>query len=150
MTKFLTFMHLEKTQHYLAKHKKKCLSLSFHKLKNAIVSFFIIFCKLVWSAFCHVWKLDDKTFWWLFFLFPPTCNFLHVNLLTTLSDCMKNYIQTNKATTNIFGLHTQPRKTTRYTNILKLVWCGGGGGGGDWKEKEPFWSTQGDIEDDEE
>ena len=38
---------------------------------------------------------------------------------------MKNHIQTNKATTNIFGLHTQPRKTTRYTNILKLVWGGG-------------------------
>ena len=39
---------------------------------------------------------------------------------------MKIYIQTNKATTNIFGLHTQPRKTTRYTNKLKLeskVWC---------------------------
>ena len=46
---------------------------------------------------------------------------------------MKIYIQTNKATTNIFGLHTQPRKTTRYTNILKLVWGGGGG-----KEKEPI------------
>ena len=44
---------------------------------------------------------------------------------------MKIYIQTNKATTNIFGLHTQPRKTTRYTNILKVV-CGGGE-----KEKEP-------------
>ena len=43
---------------------------------------------------------------------------------------MKIYIQTNKATTNIFGLHTQPRKTTRYTNILKLVWGGGWGGGG--------------------
>ena len=38
---------------------------------------------------------------------------------------MKIYIQTNKATTNIFGLHTQPRKTTRYTNILKVVWGGG-------------------------
>ena len=25
------------------------------------------------------------------------------------------------ATTNIFGLHTQPRKTTRYTNILKVA-----------------------------
>ena len=46
---------------------------------------------------------------------------------------MKIYIQTNKATTNIFGLHTQPRKTTRYTNILKLVWGGAGGG----KEEEP-------------
>ena len=44
---------------------------------------------------------------------------------------MKIYIQTNKATTNIFGFHTQPRKTTRYTYILKLVWGGGG------KEKEP-------------
>ena len=29
--------------------------------------------------------------------------------------------QTNKATTNIFGLHNQPRKTTRYTNIFQLV-----------------------------
>ena len=38
---------------------------------------------------------------------------------------MKIYIQTNKATTNIFGLHTQPRKTTRYTNKLKLAWGGG-------------------------
>ena len=38
---------------------------------------------------------------------------------------MKNYIQINKATTNIFGLHTQPRKTNRYTNILKLVLGGG-------------------------
>ena len=44
---------------------------------------------------------------------------------------MKIFIQTNKATTNIFGLHTQPRKTTRYTNILKLVRSGGE------KEKEP-------------
>ena len=42
---------------------------------------------------------------------------------------MKTYIHTNKATTNIFGLHTQPRKTTRYTNKLKLAWGGGGGGG---------------------
>ena len=48
---------------------------------------------------------------------------------------MKIYIQTNKATTNIFGLHTQPRKTTRYTNKLKLASGGGGGGGGE--EKEP-------------
>ena len=40
---------------------------------------------------------------------------------------MKIYIETNKATTNIFGFHTQPRKTTRYTNILKLACCGGGG-----------------------
>ena len=47
---------------------------------------------------------------------------------------MKIYIQIKKATTNIFGLHTQPRKTTRYTKILKLVWGGGGGGG---KEKGP-------------
>ena len=46
---------------------------------------------------------------------------------------MKIYIQTNKATTNKFDLHTQPRKTTRYTKKLKLVWGGGGGG----KEKEP-------------
>ena len=45
---------------------------------------------------------------------------------------MKFYIQTNKATTNIFGLHTQPRKTTRYTNKLKLA----SGGGGE-EEKEP-------------
>ena len=35
---------------------------------------------------------------------------------------------------NIFGLHNQPRKTTRYTTKLKLVcgvggWGGGGGGG---------------------
>ena len=44
---------------------------------------------------------------------------------------MKIYIQTNKATANIFGLDTQPRKTTRYTNKLKLAW-----GGGE-KEKEP-------------
>ena len=46
---------------------------------------------------------------------------------------MKIYIQTNKAKTNIFDFHTQPRKTTRYTNILKFVW-----GGGE-KEKEPKW-----------
>ena len=51
---------------------------------------------------------------------------------------MKIHIQTNKAMTNIFDLHTQPRKTTRYTNILKLVWGGGGGGGGGGgEEKEP-------------
>ena len=43
---------------------------------------------------------------------------------------MKIYIQANKATTNIFGLHTQPRKTTPHTNILKVVGGGGGGGGG--------------------
>ena len=36
---------------------------------------------------------------------------------------MKVYIQTYKATTNIFGRHTQPRKTTRYTKKLKLVWA---------------------------
>ena len=41
---------------------------------------------------------------------------------------MKIYIQTTKATTNTFGLHTQPRKTTRYTNILKVMLGGGGGG----------------------
>ena len=34
---------------------------------------------------------------------------------------MKVYIQTNKATTNIFGLRTQSRKIFRYTNILELV-----------------------------
>ena len=44
---------------------------------------------------------------------------------------MKIYIPTNKAMKNIFGLHTQPRKITRYTNILKFGW-----GGGE-KEKEP-------------
>ena len=43
---------------------------------------------------------------------------------------MKIYIQINKAMTNIFGLRTHPRKTTRYNNILKLV---GGGGGGEGK-----------------
>ena len=47
---------------------------------------------------------------------------------------MKIYIQTNKATTNIFCFHTQPRKTTRYPKKMKLVWGGGGGG----KEKEPI------------
>ena len=56
---------------------------------------------------------------------------------------MKVYIRTNKATTNIFGLHTQPRKTTCYSKKMKLVWEGGGGGGGE--EKEPkfvqFFST---------
>ena len=40
---------------------------------------------------------------------------------------MKIYIQTNKATTNIFGLNTQPRRTIRYTNISKLVRGGGCG-----------------------
>ena len=59
------------------------------------------------------------------FPFPPTCKFLQVSLLTTLSDYYEIYTQTNKATTNIFGLHAQPRKTTRYTYILKLV-CGRG------------------------
>ena len=47
---------------------------------------------------------------------------------------MKINIQTNKITTNLFGVHTQPRKITRYTNILKLV-CGGGGGG---RKKSPW------------
>ena len=43
---------------------------------------------------------------------------------------MKIYIQTDKATTNIFGLHTQPRKTTRYTKKIEgRVRLGGGGGG---------------------
>ena len=52
---------------------------------------------------------------------------------------MKIYVQTNKATTNIFGLHTQPRKTTRFPNILKLVWGGMGGGvGGGGRKKSPF------------
>ena len=46
---------------------------------------------------------------------------------------MKIDIQTDKATTNIFDLHTQPRKTTRYTNKLKLASGGGGGGGGGGK-----------------
>ena len=50
---------------------------------------------------------------------------------------MKIYILTNKATTNIFGFHTQPCKITRYTNILKLVWGGGGGGLG-FEKKEPI------------
>ena len=36
--------------------------------------------------------------------------------------------------TNIFGLHTQPCKTTRYTMKLILMLGGGGGGG---EEKEP-------------
>ena len=37
---------------------------------------------------------------------------------------MKTYIQTNKATTNIFGLHTQTRKDTRYTkkNEARVRW----------------------------
>ena len=42
---------------------------------------------------------------------------------------MKVYIQTKKATTNILVPHTQPRKITRYTNILKLV------GGGEKRKK---------------
>ena len=50
---------------------------------------------------------------------------------------MKIHIQTNEITTNLFGLHTQPRKTTRYTNILKLV-----GGGGDGKRAFEFLSAQ--------
>ena len=50
---------------------------------------------------------------------------------------MKIYIQTNKATTNVFGLHTQPRKTTRYTNILKVVLGGGG------SDKEPYIGAEG-------
>ena len=60
---------------------------------------------------------------WALFPFPPTCKFLHVNLSTTLSDCYDtyNYIKTNKATTNIFGLNIQLRKTTRYTNIPGLT-----------------------------
>ena len=29
--------------------------------------------------------------------------------------------------TIIFGIYNQPRKTTRYTKKLKLVWGGGGG-----------------------
>ena len=48
------------------------------------------------------------------------------------------YIHTNKVTINIFGIHTQPRKTTRYTKKRKLVRGGGGGGGGGWEGKEPF------------
>ena len=47
---------------------------------------------------------------------------------------MKIYKQTTKATTNTFGLHTQPRKTTRYTNILKVML----GGGGEGKRTFPF------------
>ena len=46
--------------------------------------------------------------------------------------------------TNIFGLHTQPCKTTRYTMKLILMcvrwgrggWGGGGGGGGGGKRAE--------------
>ena len=52
---------------------------------------------------------------------------------------MKSYIQTNKATTNIFGPHTQPRKTTRYTNIEASV---GGGGGGGWTKKSRWWGEK--------
>ena len=44
----------------------------------------------------------------------------HLQILTCkFIDHIVRLLQTNKATTNIFGLHTQPRKTTRYTNILK-------------------------------
>ena len=35
---------------------------------------------------------------------------------------MKIYIQTNNATTNLFGFHNQPHKTTRSTKKLKLAW----------------------------
>ena len=35
--------------------------------------------------------------------------------------------------TNIFGLHIQPCKTTRYHEIDAHVRCGGGGGGGEKK-----------------
>ena len=37
---------------------------------------------------------------------------------------MKMSIQTNKDTTNIFGIHTQPRKTTHYTkkNEARVRW----------------------------
>ena len=50
---------------------------------------------------------------------------------------MKIDIQTNKAATNIFGLHNQPRKTTRYSkkNEARVVRWGGGGGGGFWKSQ---------------
>ena len=44
---------------------------------------------------------------------------------------MKIFIQTNKATAIIFGIYTQPRKTTHYTKKMKLVWDGVE------KEKEP-------------
>ena len=53
---------------------------------------------------------------------------------------MRIFIRTNKATANIFGLHTQPRKTTGYTNILKLVW---GGGKGKRAEKSIAWPKKG-------
>ena len=47
---------------------------------------------------------------------------------------MKIYIQTKKATTNIFGRHTQPCKTTRYTkkNEARVRW--------EEKEKEQFFA----------
>ena len=85
--------------------------------------------------------IQNNSFPRLFFLSPPTCNFLQVILLTTLSDCYENlhetYYETNNATTNIFSDQTQPRKITRYTNKLKLAWCGG-------KKKKsqfPFWKS---------
>ena len=73
---------------------------------------------------------------WALFPFPPTCEFLHVNLLTTYRIFMKIYILTNKTTTNIFGLHAQPRKTTRYTkkNEARVRW-------GE-KEKEPVYGPK--------
>ena len=80
---------------------------------------------------------------WLFFLFPPPANFYMQICWSHCPIATKIYIQTNKATTNIFGLHTEPRKTTRYTNILKLVWGGGGEGKGadnfPKKLKNIFW-----------
>ena len=63
----------------------------------------------------------------LFFLLPPPANFYMQICWPHCPIVTKFYIQTNKATTNIFCLHTEPRKTTRYTNILKLVWGGGEG-----------------------
>ena len=57
---------------------------------------------------------------WLFFLFD--CS--HCSIV------MKIDMQTNKAATNIFGLHNQPRKITRYTKKIeaRVVRWGGGGG----------------------
>ena len=46
----------------------------------------IILERLPFLAECH----GNKSTSGLFFLFPPTCNFLHVNLMTTLSDCYEN------------------------------------------------------------